>query len=110
MNKKVLIRQVAKETGVNVSEVSKVVNATLLTISEELCERSGQVQLLGFGTFYAIERPEKVGRHPKTGETLRIPPAMVVRFKAGSRMQRGLEEMTVERQLSDMGTRAVFLQ
>ena len=109
MDKRVLVKKVAKETGFSVDDVGRMMNTMLSEMSLELCGRSGQVRLLGFGTFLTVERPEKAGRHPKTGEPMRIPPAMVVKFKAGSRLKRGLEEMTLKQMGAELGTRSVFL-
>ncbi len=42
-----------------------------------------QVQLLGFGTFAPGSRAERTGRHPRTGEEIKIAAAKTIRFSAG---------------------------
>lgn len=38
-----------------------------------------------FGTFKKVIRKEKVGRNPKTGETLKVPAKPVLRFTASKK-------------------------
>lgn len=42
-----------------------------------------EVQLIGFGTFAAKERPARIGRNPQTGGTLEIKASRTPVFKAG---------------------------
>ncbi|MBR1432296.1 MAG: HU family DNA-binding protein [Ruminococcus sp.] len=46
------------------------------------------VQLVGFGTFATVDKPEREGRNPATGESVEIAASTVVKLKAGA----GLKE------------------
>lgn len=62
--------------------VGEVVAAVFDTIAAALA--SGEkVTLVGFGSFEAKQRKERLGRNPKTGEEMTIPAAMVPRFSPG---------------------------
>jgi len=52
--------------------------------------RSGEkVVLAGVGSFHVKMRKAKVGRNPRTGETVPIPPRRAVRFKMSKDLFRG---------------------
>jgi len=46
-----------------------------------------RIELRGFGVFNARPRKTGVGRNPRTGEEVRIPPGQAVRFKPGKDLQ-----------------------
>jgi len=43
-----------------------------------------KVQIIGFGTFELKKRAERIGRNPKSGESMKIPASKSVGFKASS--------------------------
>ena len=107
MNKGDLVNLVASRTGQKKKDVQEIVNCTLDTLMDGILS-GDKVQLLGFGTFNTAMRSKKVGRSMKTGKPVQIPPAMVVRFKAGSEMKRGLLDMQFEQE-KESTCRSVFL-
>ena len=82
MKKKEFIAAIAKEANVSEAEASKVVAAFIKVTSDALKE-GDKVQITGFGTFEVAERPEREGRNPQTGETMKIAASKTPRFKAG---------------------------
>lgn len=46
-----------------------------------------EVQLIGFGTFAAKERPARIGRNPQTGGTLEIKASRPPRFQGRQAVQ-----------------------
>lgn len=90
MTRNELVRDVAKRAGVSQLEVSRVVNATVESMVSELSS-GNKVVLTGFGTFYTAMRASKVGRNIRTGESVSIPPTVVVRFKPGQLIKRGVK-------------------
>ncbi|MBQ5841020.1 MAG: HU family DNA-binding protein, partial [Clostridia bacterium] len=46
-----------------------------------------KVQLIGFGTFEVRERGERVGRNPRTKETIKIAASKQPVFKAGAALK-----------------------
>ena len=86
MNKTELIAAVAEKTGLSKKDTEAAVNATLLTITETL-KAEEKVQLVGFGSFEVKERPARVGRNPRTGESMTYPACKVPVFKPGKALK-----------------------
>ena len=82
MNKTELVAAVAEKTGMSKKDSEKAVNAAFDSITEALAAGE-KVQLVGFGAFEVKERNARVGRNPKTKETIEIPASRVASFKVG---------------------------
>jgi len=82
MTKKDIVIKIADETGVKQIDVKKVVQKTLDYIVESLA-RGETVELRNFGIFKAKSRKGRMGRNPRTGESVPIPEKKVVTFKPG---------------------------
>ena len=80
MNKTELIAAVAEKTGMSKKDAERAVAATLETITASLA-KGDRVQLSGFGIFEVKERGARVGRNPRTKETIEIPATRVPVFK-----------------------------
>jgi DNA-binding protein HU-beta len=86
--------QAAQEAKVNKAKLVEVVGRVVSTRKEALSAvdallnavqhalRSGdKVVLAGIGSFHVKMRKAKIGRNPKTGQIVPIPPRRAVRFK-----------------------------
>lgn len=91
MNKKELVAAIAEKTEVKKDDVKKVVDALTEVITEEI-KNGEKVQLVGFGTFEAVERPEREGRVPGTDQTMVIPASKSPKFKAGKALKDAVNE------------------
>ena len=69
MNKTELIAAVAEKAELSKKDAEAAVTATIDAITEALV-REEKVQLVGFGSFEIKSRAERVGRNPKTKETI----------------------------------------
>ena len=81
MNKTELIAAVAAKTGLTKKDAEKVVNATIDSITESLV-KGDKVNVSGFGIFEVKTREARVGRNPRTKETIQIPASKQPGFKA----------------------------
>ena len=86
MNKAELINAVAASTGFSKKDAETVVSATLDAITAALQEGE-KVQLVGFGSFEVKKRAARIGRNPKSKETMEIPASVVPVFKAGKALK-----------------------
>ena len=86
MNKTELVAAVAEKTGMSKKDSEKAVNAAFDSITEALAAGE-KVQLVGFGAFEVKERNARVGRNPKTKETIEIPASRVATFKVGKALK-----------------------
>ena len=82
MNKTELVAAVAEKAEISKKDADSAVNAVLESIIEAVASKD-KVQIVGFGTFEARERKEKIGKNPRTGEEIKIAASVVPAFKAG---------------------------
>jgi nucleoid DNA-binding protein len=79
MNKASLIQVVERVVSTR-KEASAAVDAVMYAVQTAL--RSGdKVVLAGIGSMHVKMRKAKMGRNPKTGQTVPIPPRRAVRFR-----------------------------
>ena len=69
----------AKDAEIAVKEIIDGLSAALA--------RGDRVEIRGFGSFSLNYRPARVGRNPKTGETVHVPAKFAPHFKAGKEMR-----------------------
>ena len=86
MNKAELISAVAASAEVSKKDAEAVITAALETITAAMKEGE-KVQLVGFGSFEVKKRAERLGRNPKTKESIQIPASKVPVFKAGKALK-----------------------
>ena len=86
MNKTELIAAVAEKAELSKKDAEAAITATIDAITEALSQDE-KVQLVGFGSFEVKARAERVGRNPKTKETIKIPASKVPVFKAGKALK-----------------------
>lgn len=81
------IRQkIAARTGHDAAVVERITRAFLEATADALAE-TGSVDVRPLGSFRTVERRERTGRHPRTGEPIRIPPKRGVAFRVGKRLR-----------------------
>ena len=82
MTKKDIVVKISDDTGVKQIEVKKIVQKVLDDIIESLA-RGETVELRNFGIFKVKSRRGRIGRNPRTGESVNIPGKKIVTFKPG---------------------------
>ena len=71
---------VSAETGIIRKDVALAVDAFLEAIKDALKDGK-HIEIRGYGTFKLKVRKARVGRNPKTNETVKIPKRVVPTFK-----------------------------
>lgn len=88
MTKSELIQKLAeKNPHLFLRDVEKIVDCVFGEISEALA-RGDRVELRGFGAFSVKHREPRIGRNPRTGETVHVDAKRLPFFKTG----KGLRE------------------
>lgn len=90
MNKRDLVECVSAEIGGPRQNAEKAVKAVIDSILDGL-DRDGSVTIAGFGTFERKERAARVGRNPRTGESIEIPATSTVGFRPAAALKRAAE-------------------
>lgn len=67
-------------------EADLLVNIFLESITGALRKGDG-VELRGFGSFRLRDRRARVGRNPRSGQSIKVPPKRVVYFKLGKELR-----------------------
>jgi len=82
-----IIEKVAKEVKLTKKAAKEAVDATFDTVNEAL-RKGDKVVLSGFGTFIIRNRKARVGRNPKTGNSLQLPQMNTIGFIAAKGMKK----------------------
>ncbi len=85
MNKSDLISKMSDDAGITKGQATAALNSFIDAIGTALAA-DDKVALVGFGTFSVSERSSRVGRNPKTGETISIEAKKTAKFKAGKEL------------------------
>lgn len=81
MTKLELISAIAEKTNATKKDTEIFLNGVIEVITNALANND-EIKLVGFGTFCNVERQERKGRNPKTGEEIIIPASITPKFKA----------------------------
>lgn len=80
MNKAQFVEAVALDTNMTKVEARKVVDAMIRATVQTL--RDGdRLVLSGLGSFSVQHKSERIGRNPRAGAAVKIPPRKVIKFR-----------------------------
>ncbi len=77
-----IVARVSSVAGITKVRSETAVEAMLAALRQSM-RRGDRIELRGFGVFLVRPRKRGVGRNPRTGYEVRIPPGRTVRFKPG---------------------------
>lgn len=86
MIKQDIIHQVIERTGLQRNKAEAAVDTVFETLKRALADGQ-RIELRGFGVFNVRPRKTGIGRNPRTGAEVSIPPGKAVRFKPGKELQ-----------------------
>jgi DNA-binding protein HU-beta len=89
MNKNDLVTSVADLCGLSKKDSTGAIDAMIQSIQKALKEGK-DVRLAGLGTFLVAHRPERDGRNPRTGETIKILASKSPKFRAGKTLKEAI--------------------
>src|SRR5258708_31338304 len=88
-----LIERVSKMRGVPEQQAAVIVEAILGSMVRAL-QRHERVEIPGFGSFHTRQRAARIGRNPKTGARVAVPPKMIPYFKLSKDVRELLERIS----------------
>lgn len=80
MNKAQFVEAIALDANISKIDARKAVDAMIRVTVQSLREGE-RLTLTGLGTFSVQQKSERVGRNPRTGAAVKIPPRKVIKFR-----------------------------
>lgn len=90
MTKRDLVIKIAQNTDLTQNEVKSVIEGVLDSIVDALAE-GDKVELRDFGVFKVKDRKERIGRNPRTGDSVSINAKRIAYFKPGKLLKEKVE-------------------
>jgi DNA-binding protein HU-beta len=81
-----IINEVVNKTGITKTKAEMAVETVFESMKRALAHGE-RIELRGFGIFNVRPRKTGIGRNPRTGAEVAIPPGKAVRFKPGKELQ-----------------------
>lgn len=81
-----IVNAVVEKTQVTRTKAEQAVETVFKALKDSL-GRGQRIELRRFGVFNVKPRKTGIGRNPRTGEEVNIPPGKAVRFKPGKELQ-----------------------
>ena len=81
-----IVNAVVAKTTVTRTKAEQAVETVFKALKDSL-GRGQRIELRRFGVFNVKPRKTGIGRNPRTGQEVNIPPGKAVRFKPGKELQ-----------------------
>ena len=81
-----IVNAVVNKTGVSRTKAEQAVETVFAAMKNAL-GKGERIELRRFGVFNVRPRKTGIGRNPRTGQEVSIPPGKAVRFKPGKELQ-----------------------
>ena len=81
-----IVNAVVTKTGVTRTKAEQAVE-TVFGAMKQALGKGERIELRRFGVFNVRPRKTGIGRNPRTGQEVSIPPGKAVRFKPGKELQ-----------------------
>ena len=94
MNRSDLVDELAEHfQHLTKNDIELAVN-TILDAMQDALAASHRIEIRGFGCFTVAHRPARIGRNPRNGESVAIPPTRSIRFKPGKALREAVDKQT----------------
>ena len=80
-----LVKIIAREARITKVSAESAVNAIIGALKNAL-DQGERIELRGFGVFEVRPRKRGIGRNPRTGQEIVIPPGKSTRFRPGKNL------------------------
>lgn len=87
LTRKDLAKNINEEIGISQRSAGELVDAVFSSLRSVLLQKES-IKLVQFGTFTVRQKSSRIGRNPRTGDTMEISKRSMVTFKAS----KGLRE------------------
>ena len=107
MTKEEIIAKMAASAGITKVAAGTALEAFTGAVTSSL-KKGQRVSLVNFGTFTISKRKARMGRNPRTGESLRIPAVKVPKFSAGKELKSAVKYLQPATASTNQGKAASF--
>jgi DNA-binding protein HU-beta len=81
-----IVSRVASKMGITKVKAEVAVDSVFGALKQAM-KKGERIELRGFGVFVVKPRKSGIGRNPRTGDEVPIPPGKTVRFKPGKEIR-----------------------
>ncbi|MDX8404715.1 MAG: integration host factor subunit beta [Mariprofundus sp.] len=92
MTKSELVEIIAEQQGGITRREAEVVVNTIFSVIGDALASGDHVELRGFGSFTTKAREARIGRNPKTGESVAVAAKSVPHFKPGKDLRERVDQ------------------
>jgi integration host factor subunit beta len=96
MTRSDLVEELAARFGQLTHRDAEYAVKTILDAMSEALVRGHRIEIRGFGSFSINRRPPRMGRNPRSGESVHIPEKRVPHFKPGKALREAVDQRTRE--------------
>lgn len=95
MTRSDLVQELAERFGQLAQRDAEFAVKTILDAISDALVQGHRVEIRGFGSFSVNHRPPRVGRNPRSGESVTIPEKRVPHFKPGKALREAVDRGSV---------------
>jgi integration host factor subunit beta len=96
MTRSDLVEELAAQFGQLTHRDAEYAVKTILDALSDALARGHRIEIRGFGSFSVNRRPPRLGRNPRSGESVQIPEKRVPHFKPGKALREAVDRRTAE--------------
>ena len=96
MTRSDLVEELAARFGQLTHRDAEFAVKAILDAMNDALVRGHRIEIRGFGSFSINRRPPRMGRNPRSGESVAIPEKRVPHFKPGKALREAVDQRTVE--------------
>ncbi|MCX8520884.1 MAG: integration host factor subunit beta [Rhodoferax sp.] len=91
-----LVKELASRFELLTQRDADIAVKTILEAMNTAMLRGHRIELRGFGSFTISRRPPRIGRNPRSGESVAIPEKRVPHFKPGKALRQAVDQRSAE--------------
>ena len=106
MTRSDLVEALANQFGQLTHRDAEFAVKAILDAMNEALVAGHRIEIRGFGSFSINHRPPRMGRNPRSGESVAIPEKRVPHFKPGKALRESVDQRTAELEAQQQANRS----
>ena len=98
MTRSDLVEELAARFGQLTHRDAEFAVKAILDAMNDAMVRGHRIEIRGFGSFSISHRPPRIGRNPRSGESVAVPEKRVPHFKPGKALRESVDAQTAQLQ------------